>query len=55
MSDRAGPPPFVPGADRLRGVLNNHQPVLIGNTHYRIHVGHLAIEVHRNDERVSSW
>ena len=49
MADAAGPPALVLGADRLRGVLDDHEAVLVSHPHHSIHVGHLTIEVDRDD------
>ncbi len=49
MADRAGAAAFEFGADRLGGVLDNHELMLLGDLHQGVHVGHLAVEVHGHD------
>src|SRR5579883_3321128 len=49
MPNRTSASAFIFSTDCLGSVLNHHQSVLISQTHYRIHVRHLSIEVHRND------
>ena len=49
MANRAGAPAPVLGANRLGGVFDDDQPVFLSDLHHRIHVGHLAVEMHGND------
>ena len=48
-AERAGPPAAQRRAVRLRGVLEHDEPVLAGECGDRVHVGALAVEVHRDD------
>src|SRR5258708_14064628 len=49
VSDRAGSPSFILGANDLRGVFNDHQPVLHGDRHESIHLRPFAPQMHWND------
>ena len=40
---------LVLGADRLRRVLDHDQVVRVRDRHHGVHVGHLAVEMHRDD------
>ena len=55
VADRAGAASLVLGADRLRGVLDDDQTVLAAIVHHRVHVGHLAVQVHRHDRPGRAW
>ena len=44
-----GAPALVFGADGLRGVLDHKELVPLSHLHHRIHVGHLAVKMHRDD------
>ena len=46
---RADAPALVLGAVRLAGVLDHDQAVASRDRQDRIHVGRLAVEVHRHD------
>jgi hypothetical protein len=48
VADRADPHAFIFGADGLGSVLDDLQSMLLGDCHQRLHVGGLAVEVHRH-------
>ena len=49
VAHTAGPPALVLGAMGLGGILDHHQVAPAGDLQNRIHVGRLAIEMHRNN------
>ena len=48
-TEAADPASLVLGAVRLRGVLDHHQTVALGDLEDRVHLRRLAVEVHRHD------
>ena len=42
-------PRKILGAVRLACILNHDETVPVGKSHDRIHIGHLAVKVHRNN------
>ena len=49
MSDRASAPAFALGTNGLRGILNDHETVFLGDRYNGIHIRHLAVEMNGND------
>ena len=50
VAEAAGAPLLrVRSADRLRGILDDLQPVAPRDLHERVHVGHLPVQVHRHE------
>ena len=49
MANRPRASPYVLGADRLGRILDDDQPMCLGERDHGIHVRHLAVQVHRND------
>src|SRR5437879_959457 len=56
VADRAGSFAAAFGADGLRGILDDHQPVLPRYAHDRFHVRHLPVKVYgdRKSTRLNS-
>ena len=48
-AEAPGAPAVVRGAVRLCGVLDDGEPVAVGDRHDRVHVGHEAVQVDRHD------
>ena len=49
VPDGAGSPAFVFGANRLRRVFDDHQVMFPSDSHNRIHLRHLAVQMNWND------
>ncbi len=49
IAQPAGAPPLVLGAVRFGRILNHQQAVLLGQRPQRVHVGGVAVDVHRDD------
>ncbi len=49
MAYRSDPPPLVVRPVRLRGILNDFQPVSVRQAQKRIHIRRLPVEMHGDD------